>query len=95
MNHYYNPNIETGAQSLVLDANNPTVGFSKTSISISDDVLTCRVTRKNSMAHIDNYFDVSNTTYNILFAYGHNDEESKFAIKLTLQLFLSEIIFTF
>ena len=65
----------------LLSTSNPTIGLSNTSISTNNGMLNCLVTRQKSIANIENYFDISNTSYNLLVAYGSNDESGKYLIQ--------------
>jgi len=84
IHHYHNPSIESGQKTILLDAKNPSLGLSDLSISIDDNILTCRLSRKNKLESNDNYFDTSKMKYHLLFAYGENDQESIFFETLTL-----------
>ena len=66
--HYFNPG--SYSRPVLLDSNNPTIGFSNSNTKLSDGVLTCSITRKKSMMGTENYFDISKNKYYILFAHG-------------------------
>ena len=69
--HYYNSGRSTPEL-----MSNPTVGFSNSQVSINNNVMTCSFTRQMSMPGTENYFDISTTSYNLLFASGENDRSS-------------------
>ena len=69
--HYYNPNNNTNPNP-ILQAN-PTSGYSNSNISVQNGIMNCSFTRQMSMPGTDNFFDISNTPYNLLVASGTYD----------------------
>jgi hypothetical protein len=57
--HYYN----MGKSPNLLNSANPTVGLSDATVSYENGLLKCTVTRMNSMAGVQNYFDLNNQYY--------------------------------
>jgi hypothetical protein len=70
---YYNP---SGYTPPVLQVNPATV-FIDPKISISNSIVTCSFSRQMTISNAANYFDISNTPYNLLVASGTNDASSK------------------
>ena len=64
----------------LLSSSNPSIGLSNASILTSNGVLNCLVTRQKSAKDTNNYFDISNKSYNLLVAYGTNDGSSKYLL---------------
>ena len=56
------------APSLLVDSN-PTIGLSSMFAKNEDGLITCTMTRQNSMPGTSKYFELSRH-YNIMFAYG-------------------------
>ena len=56
--HYHNPANDKNP--ILLDAGNPSIGFTSLKFSTSDGLVIFSVTRNSSLLHIDNYFNVSN-----------------------------------
>ena len=73
--HYYNPSSPHGSPP-VLQVN-PTIGFINPKISINNGIVTCSFSRQMTISNADNYFDISNTPYNLLVASGTNGASSK------------------
>ena len=65
--HYYNYN--QGKSSSLVDADNPSAGFSNIKVSLNNGVLNCSFTRVKKAQTINNFFDLNNPFY-VLFATG-------------------------
>jgi hypothetical protein len=76
VHHYKNLKTNSGRNSVLLDEANPSIGFSNSSIYIRDNVLTCHVTRQNSMSEVKDFYDISRMPYNLLTAFGKNDKQN-------------------
>lgn len=71
---YYNPSSRGSRPVLQV---NPTMGLINPIISINNGIVTCSFSRQMTISNADNYFDISNTPYNLLVASGTNDASSK------------------
>ena len=71
---YYNPSSRGSRPVLQV---NPTMGLINPIISINNGIVTCSFSRQMTTLNADNYFDISNTPYNLLVASGTNDASSK------------------
>jgi hypothetical protein len=66
--HYFNP--EVGSKPDPLLQADPTKGYSNQNISIVNGVMSCSFTRKMFMDGLNNFFNISKTSYYLLVASG-------------------------
>ena len=64
--HYYN----NGYRAVLLNASNPYVGISSSSVGNNQGVFTCKFTRDNSNIDTPGYFDINENSAFIQVAYG-------------------------
>lgn len=74
--HYFNPADDSIAPDPLLQSD-PTKGYSNQNISIVNEVMSCSFTRKMFMDGLDNFFDISKTSYYLLVASGRLEKSMK------------------